>query len=418
MTRRVNRLSAVTVAKAKNAGMYADGGGLYLQVSSSGSKSWVFRFRFQARRRDMGLGALPSVGLAIARDKAFECRRLLMQGVDPIEARDDERRSSSRRGVTFRQAFETFFELKRKSLSNAKHLKQWPATMSAYVFPHIGDRPIAQVQTGEILDVLTPVWFDKPETGRRLLQRIEAVFKSAILRGHRERASPCIGVVQELGNRHRTVVNHRSLPYQQVPGFIAELRNSKCLPATRLAFEWLILTATRSGETRLANWKEIDKRAALWMLSPERTKARRRHVIPLSPRCLEILSEARAHYPESALVFPGSKLGAPLSDMTLTKVLRDMGLAHRATPHGFRSSFKNWCAEVERVRDEVSEACLAHQIKDKVKAAYLRSDFLDERKALMAAWSMHCASSASQSARDEPSICAAAAREANYLEEA
>src|SRR5262245_49486102 len=197
MTRHVNRLTAVAVGKAKSAGMYADGGGLYLQVSTAGSKSWVFRFRFQGRRRDMGLGAVPSVGLAVARDKAFDCRRLLMQGVDPIEARDDERRSSHSRGVTFRHAFETFFELKRKNLSNAKHLKQWPATLSAYVFPIIGDRPVAEVQTGEILDVLTPVWFDKPETGRRLLQRIEAVFKSAILRGHRERASPCIGVVQE-----------------------------------------------------------------------------------------------------------------------------------------------------------------------------------------------------------------------------
>jgi integrase len=399
MSRRVNMLSAVTIAKSKSAGMYADGGGLYLQVSNAGSKSWVFRFRFQGRRRDMGLGALPSVGLVAARDRAFECRRLLMQGADPIEARNAERRSIQTRGVTFRQAFETFFGLKRKSLSNAKHLKQWPATMSAYVFPSIGDRPVAEVQTGEILDVLTPVWFEKPETGRRLLQRIEAVFKSAILRGHRERASPCIGVVQELGNRHRAVVNHRSLPYQEVPDFIAELRNSKCLPATRLAFEWLILTATRSGETRLANWKEIDERSGLWTLSPERTKARRRHVVPLSPRCLEILSEARACYSESLLIFPGSKPGAPLSDMTLTKVLRDMGLAHRATPHGFRSSFKTWCAEVARVRDEVSEACLAHQIKDKVKAAYLRSDFLDERRPLMATWSMHCASPASQSAK-------------------
>ena len=307
MTKRVNRLSAVTVAKSKGAGMYADGGGLYLQVSNSGSKSWVFRFRFQGRRRDMGLGALPSVGLVAARDKAFECRRLLMQGVDPIEARGAERRSTQARDVTFRQAFETFFELKRKSLSNAKHLKQWPATMSAYVFPSMGDRPVAEVQTGEILDVLTPVWFEKPETGRRLLQRIDAVFKSAILRGHRERASPCIGVVQELGNRHRTVVNHRSLPYQEVPDFLAELRNSKCLPATRLAFEWLILTATRSGETRLANWREIDERSGLWTLSPERTKARRRHVVPLSPRCLEILSEARAHYLQVVAHFSGQQ---------------------------------------------------------------------------------------------------------------
>src|SRR5205823_14783044 len=190
-----------------------------------------------------------------------------------------------------------------------------------------------------------PIWFDKPETGRRLLQRLEAVFRSAILRGHRERACPCIGVVQELGVRHRTVTNHRSLPYAEVPEFITELRNSKCQPVTRLAFEWLILTATRSGETRLATWAEIDISTALWTLSPDRTKARRKHVVPLPQRCLEILQEARALFPGSDLIFPSTKPSTPLSDMTLTKVLRDMALADRATPHGFRSSFKNWCAE-------------------------------------------------------------------------
>src|SRR5262249_55955539 len=159
----------------------------------------------------------------------------------------------------------------------------------------------------------SPVWFEKPETGRRLLQRIEAVFKSAILRGQRERASPCIGVVQELGTRHRVVTNHPSLPYQEVPRFIAGLQSSSCLPSTRLAFEWLILTATRSGETRLATWDEIDEAAQLWTLTMDRTKSRRRHVVPLSSRCIEILSEARQLCPSSHLIFPGNNQGPPLS---------------------------------------------------------------------------------------------------------
>jgi integrase len=386
----VNRLSALAVEKTRAAGMYADGGGLYLQVSKSGAKSWVFRFRHAGRRRDMGLGAVQAVGVVAARQRAVECRRLLVQGLDPIEVRNAERRIALNSGVTFREAFETFFALKQKSLSNAKHLKQWPSTMSTYVFPAIGSRPIADIDTAEILELLASVWFEKPETGRRLLQRVEAVFKSAILRGQRERASPCIGIVQELGTRHRIIANHRSLPYQEVSAFIARLQWSGCLPSTRLAFEWLILTATRSGETRLATWDEIDEGAHTWTLTMERTKSRRRHVVPLSSRCIAILHEARNLSFSSRLIFPGNNQERPLSDMTFTKVLRDMGLGDQATPHGFRSSFKGWAAEVEGARDEVSEACLAHQIKDKVKAAYLRIDFLEERRALMNSWAEFC----------------------------
>jgi integrase len=390
MPKRINRLTTVQIAGLKKRGMYADGNGLYLQLSEAGTKNWVFRFRHQRKRRDMGLGALVDVGLASARAKAFEARRLLLQGIDPIKSRAAARVSAAVDRITFRQSFETFFEVKGKSLSNAKHLRQWPSTMSNYVFPFIGNRPVADVQTAEILELLTPIWFDKPETAKRVLQRIEAVIRSAILRGHRERASPCIGVVQELGTRHRTVTSHRSLPYKEVPQFIAALRSSNCLPSTRLAFEWLVLTATRSGETRLARWQEVDEREGLWILAKERTKTRRSHVVPLAPRCLEILRQARALFPSSDLIFPGSKPDSPLSDMTFTKLLRDMGLAHRATAHGFRSSFKNWSAEVARTRDEVSEACLAHQIKDKVKAAYLRADFLEERTTLMCIWADHC----------------------------
>ena len=392
MPKQINKLSAVAVAAAKTPGMYADGNGLYLQLSVAGAKSWVFRFRFGGKRRDMGLGAAATVSLAAARVSAGEYRRLLTQGVDPIRAREMERRASGSRQTTFRQAFETFFQLKRKSLLNAKHLNQWSATMSTYVFPHIGDQPVADVQTEEILAVLTPIWFDKPETARRVLQRLEAVFRSAILRGHRERASPCIGVVQELGTRHRMVTSHRSLPYSEVPGFIAALRSSNCLPATRLAFEWLVLTASRSGETRMAAWNEIDNRKGLWVVPSHRSKTRREHVVPLPPRCIAILRHARSLTSSCDLIFPGSRTGRPLSDMTFTKVLRDFGIDNRATTHGFRSSFKNWAAEVPRARDEVSEACLAHQVRDKVRAAYLRTDFLAERKTVMRQWAEHCLS--------------------------
>jgi integrase len=219
---------------------------------------------------------------------------------------------------------------------------------------------------------------------------MEAVFKSAILRGYRQRVSPCVGVKEELGTRHYKLSNHRALHYRRVPGFLAELRLGNSQPATRLAFEWLILTATRSGETRLARWDEIDEQARLWTIPARRMKAKRNHVVPLCNRCLEILKLAHAMYPSSEFIFPGTKLGSPLSDMTFTKVLRDMGYATEATPHGMRSAFKDWCAEIAKARDEVSEAALAHAITGKVRAAYLRTEFLDERKALMMTWGNYC----------------------------
>jgi integrase len=390
----LNRLSQLEVNNA-NVGMHADGGGLYLQVTKTASgqlnKSWVFRYAIARRERQMGLGSLTEVKLATARQKASECRKQRLDGIDPIDARNSARRMAEATGVTFRRAFELFFATKRKGLSNAKHAAQWQSTMENYVFPTIGNRPVAEIEAREILDLLAPIWFAKAETARRVLQRMEAVFKSAILRGYRQRVSPCVGVKDELGTRHKRAINHRALDYRRVPVFLADLRVSNSQLTTRLAFEWLVLTATRSGETRLARWDEIDERARLWTIPAERMKAKRSHVVPLCKRCLKILKFARGLYPSSSLIFPGTRLGSPLSDMTFTKVLRDMGYGTDATPHGMRSAFKDWSAEVAMARDEVSEAALAHTISGKVRAAYLRTDFLEERKALMAAWGKYCA---------------------------
>ena len=405
MRRQFNRLSAIEVRNFAASGVLADGGGLYLQRVGTGTKSWVFRYRYNGKRREMGLGAAHAVKLSKARAEAAECRRLLLQGEDPIEVR--RRATKPITVVTFRDAFETFYGIRSQTLSNAKHRAQWRSTVETYAFPLIGNRPVADVRTAEILDVLTPIWFAKPETGKRLLQRLEAVFKSAILRGHRERASPCIGVAQELGTRHRAVRNHRSLPFVDVSDFLLQLRASASRVATRLALEWLILTATRSSETRLARWCEVNERTATWTIPAERMKARRSHVVPLPPRCLEILREARAANPGSALIFPGTRPGAPLSDMTFTKVLRDLGFADRATAHGFRGCFKTWCAEAARARDDVSEACLAHRVRDRVKAAYLHTDFLTERRSLMEAWSDHCTLRVAMDCRSPPDVSCA-----------
>jgi integrase len=217
--------------------------------------------------------------------------------------------------------------------------------------------------------------------------------KSAILRGQREKASPCIGVAQELGVAHIKVEHHRALPYAEVPGFVKTLRICNSNEVTKLAFEWLILTATRSGETRGARWEEIDETHALWAIPKERMKGpqakRREHVVPLPARCLKILKRARALNPTNPLLFPGYR-GEQLSDMTLTKVLRDLGFAERATVHGFRSSFRDWATESAKAREVVAEAALAHAVDDKTEAAYRRAVYLDERRGLMRRWAVYC----------------------------
>jgi integrase len=388
----VQRVRAEKRLKAKDidrlpAGVHEDGGGLRLVVEESGARRWVLRVTIAGKRHNRGLGPFPLVTLDAARDRAIDVRRAAREGRDLAQ----ERRQQVARATTFRQAFDAMFDLRRQGLSNAKHLNQWPATMEAYVFPKIGSRPVGDVTHADILELLEPIWFARPETAKRVLQRIETVFKSAILRGQRERASPCIGVAQELGVRHRDVEHHRALRYTEVPAFLRLLHTCPSEPITKLAFEWLILTATRSGETRGALWQEIDEAKAVWAIPKERMKAGVEHIVPLSPRCLEIAKEAHALNPESDLLFPGSRTRRELSDMTFTKLLRDNDLADRATAHGFRSSFRDWCTEVDKTREVVAEAGLAHQVRDKTEAAYRRAAYLDERVGLMQRWAAYCA---------------------------
>jgi integrase len=365
-------------------GLHSDGRGLYLLVAPSGAKRWVLRIVIKGRgRREFGLGSLHDVGIEDARIKASEMRQLARKGHDPIT----EQRAAAAKAVTFRQAFESFFAVKRRSLGNAKHLAQWASTMEAYVFPRIGDRPVGEVASGEVLTVLEPIWHTKPETAKRVLQRTRAVFDAAILRNWRERASPCIGVAQALGGTaHRVVHHHRALPYEQVPSFLRLLHASGARPETKIALEWLILTATRSGETRNATWSEIDEARGIWTIPTSRMKGEREHQVPLPPRCFEILAEARRLGPNSQLLFCSTRTGKALSDMAFTKLLRDLDLATQATAHGFRSSFRDWATEVDKVREVVAEAALAHSVSDKTEAAYRRATYLDERRPLMQRW--------------------------------
>ena len=379
-TRVLNRLNGTKVRTTKTPGTHEDGGGLRLVVSDSGTKRWVVRISIRGRRRELGAGGYPSVSLESARKRATEIRTAAGDGRDITQ----EHRLTRHCGQTFRQCFETLYVIKCRNLSNKKARLQWRTTMATYVFPLVGDCLVGEVTSGHVLEILEPIWSEKPETARRVLQRMEAVFKSAILRGLRERASPCIGVAQELGVKHRVVVSHRALPYTEVPAFILSLRAAQCRPATRLALEWLILTATRSGDTRLACWSEIDEDKRCWTIPAERAKARRTHMVPLSRRCLEILRETRELHDGQALLFPGTRPGKSLSDMTMTKLMRDARID--AVPHGFRSSFRSWAGDVAKVRREVAEAALAHQIRDKTEAAYVRTTYFEERRALMERW--------------------------------
>jgi integrase len=387
-------LKTVTIDKAIAPGIYSDGGGLSLIITDIGTKKWELRIAVRGRRRQLGLGVYPAVTLEEARAKAGQIRLGAGEGRDVASEWKlaEHVAAMSSRSITYRAAFEDYFEIKEPQLSNEKHKAQWRSTMQAYVFPSIGKRPVAEITAAEVIDVLRPIWNTKPETARRVLQRMRAVFEAAIVGGKRDRASPTIGVATVLGSRNHKWRHHPAMSYAKVPAFVRRLRGLKGWAATGLAFEFLILTASRSGEVRLAKWDEFDFDDALWIIPAERMKTRVEHAVPLSPRALAILREAHAAYPRSELVFPGTKPGLPLSNMTLTKIIRDAGFNGKATAHGFRSSFKDWCAEVEKVRDEVSEAALAHKIPNKVRAAYLRARFLDERRHLMLRWARFVAS--------------------------
>jgi integrase len=384
-----HRLRALTVDKARTPGIYADGGGLNLIITNAGVKRWELRITVGRRRRQLGLGPYPNVSLENARGKAAQIRTAAREGHVGPEIKRPKTTVPIRGFVTFREAFEGYFEMKEQLLTNDKHKAQWRSTMESYVFPTIGRRPVAEVTAAEVIDILKPVWNKKRETAKRVLQRMRAVFEAAIVRGERDKAAPTTGVATVLGSRNRQPAHHAAMPYSEVPAFVERLRGMQGRAATRLAFEFLILTATRAGEVRLSTWREINFDAELWTIPAGRMKARIEHVVPLVPRTLAILCDARAVYRDSELIFPGAKPRLPLSDMTLTKVLRDAGLDGKATAHGFRSSFKDWCAEVAKARDEVSEAALAHRIPDKVRAAYLRTQFLEERRNLMKDWASY-----------------------------
>ena len=287
---------------------------------------------------------------------------------------------------TFRESFADFWEHKKPTLKNKKHKQQWENTMRDYVFPVIGDRPVANIGSPEIIKILKSIWRRKVETAIRVRQRMSSVFEAAIVREARVRANPCVGVEKVLGVHKRTVTRRKSLPWHDAPRFVRDLRAGPARPLTRLCFEFLILTAARSEEARGAEWSEMDLEEKLWTIPAERTKTSLEdHVVPLSERCVQILQVAKKRSPNGDLVFPAPG-GGMLSDNTLSKYCRDQ--REPCCPHGFRATFKTWCEDHD-IPDAVSEAALSHKDHHQVRAAYVRTNYLDQRRKLMDRWSLY-----------------------------
>ena len=370
-------LSARKVATV-GPGKYVDGHGLMLVVKGSGARSWVLRCQTNGRRRDVGLGGWPEVTLAAARQKALDVRRLMRDGGDPVAAK---RRAATAR---FRDAAAALITSKRDGWRNAKHAAQWPATLTTYVYPKLGNRDVCMIGVEDVLAVLKPIWSVKPETASRVRQRIEAVLDYAAAKGWREGDNPARwrGHLDHLLPRPSKVKapeHHAALDWREVGTFMGKLATRQGVASRALAFA--ILTAARSGEVRGMRWAELNVVTGVWTLPAARTKAAKEHRVPLSSQARALLGEP-GHADD--LVFPGERAGKPLSDMSLTAVLRRMGRSE--TVHGFRSTFRDWAGESSSFPREVIEAALAHRLKDKAEAAYARGDLFTKRRALMEEW--------------------------------
>ena len=379
------RLNAQKVETAKT-GRHGDGRGLYLYVKPTGARSWVLRYQVQGKRHDLGLGAYPDVTLAMAREKATEARRLILGGDDPIV----KRRQAQPK--TFKDAALELIENKRSGWKNAKHAAQWTSTLEAYVFPSLGAMQVTKIATADVIGVLKPIWSQKPETANRVRQRIEAVFDYASALGIREGDNPARwrGHLDHLlpkPTKVRAVRHHPAMAYSEIAKLMKMLKERAGIASNALAFT--ILTAARSGETRGMAWVEVDLENSVWIIPAERMKAGKEHRVPLSSEAIDLLGPRRDDH---QLVFESqSKKGKPISDMSMTAVLRRMGY-EAITVHGFRSTFRDWAGESTSFPREVIEAALAHRIKDKAEAAYARSDLFEKRRTLMEAWSQFSAS--------------------------
>ncbi len=403
-----DKLTATEVRNQRTPGKYGDGKGLWLVVTTPERRSWLFRFMLRGKAREMSLGSLEHVSLAQARDKAAEARRLLAQNIDPLDQRHEAQAAEVKQESalpTFKEAAEAFIATNEAGWRNPKHRQQWRNTLATYAYPAIGTLPAADVGRPEVLKVLEPIWKAKPETASRVRGRIESVLDFARFKGWRgDGPNPAtwrgnLEYALPARRKVKAVVHHAALDWRAIPAFMAKLREREGIAAR--ALEFAIVTAARSGEVRLAVPAEVDERQALWTVPGERMKAGKTHRVPLSEAALSVVRAAQTARNDdmpSLFLFPGAQPKRPLSDMSLTAVLRRMGHGD-VTAHGFRSSFKDWASE-SGYPDDISEAALAHMRGDKTVSAYQRGELLDRRRKLMDAWATYCAGTPATSDAD------------------
>ena len=394
MAKFVGKLTMLAVAKAKKKGFYADGGCLYLQVKDSGAKSWLMRFMVNGKTQAMGLGSIHSVTLAEAREKATECRKLLSNGINPVDARkalQSKEQSQVARSMTFEQCGQAYIEAHKEGWSNPKHIYQWNQSLTTYAYPTLGKHPVQDIDIALVMKVLEPIWKKKTETATRLRGRIESILDWAIVREYRQGENPARwrGRLENLlpkPSKVQKVRHYPALPYKDIQDFMTVLKKESGLAAK--ALELAILTTTRTSETLKAKWTEFDLKQKIWTIPAERIKTRKTHRVPLSAPALAILKELNESN-AGDYVFPGSKRNKPLSDMAMLMLLRRMK-HDDITVHGFRSTFRDWAAEQTNHSREVAEMCLSLAIGDKVEAAYRRGDLFEKRQQLMDEWARYC----------------------------
>ncbi|WP_320535317.1 tyrosine-type recombinase/integrase [Robbsia andropogonis] len=421
-SRALHQLSAARVSKMTDVGRYGDGGGLYLQVTKSGSRSWIFRFMLAGKSREMGLGAYPTVSLSDARTRAAAARVVLERGEDPIADRDRQRAIKAitveqSEVVTFAMAAKEYIEIQRPGWANPKHVDQWTNTIETYTAEVFGSTPVESVTTDQVLKALKPIWATKTETATRVRGRIENIIDWAIARGLRTANNPArwkghLEKILPSPSRVRKVEHHEALGFDKMYEFMTALRDRPSTSAT--ALEFTILTAARTGEVIEARRDEFDLDGATWVIPAERMKAKKEHRVALSPRACEIAQMMIANIPDDdrmGYLFTGQrkKLAAgrhSLSNMAMLELVKGMrGEFEGITVHGFRSAFRDWAAETTEYAGEVVEAALAHTVKNKVEAAYRRGDLLDRRRPLMQEWEKYCFTNpkkADQQARSDP----------------
>jgi integrase len=401
MPRRARGLTAAQVEKGSKPGRYGDGAGLYLLVRSPQAKFWLFRYTRSGKMREMGLGPArgrSAVSLSQARAKARQLHGAVREGRDPLAEREAEKAKAQAyaakakaAAMTFGEVADMYIAAHEASWRNLKHRQQWRNTLDQYALPVLGAMPVGSVDTGEVMRILQPVWRGKMETASRVRGRIERILDYAKARGWRDGENPARwrGHLDQLlakRSKMQRVAHHAALPWREIGAFMQRLRQISGISARCL--EFLVLTACRSGEVRGARWNEIDLAHAVWTIPAQRMKAGREHRVPLSEPAMAVL-HAMAQLGTEGFVFPGLKATSALSDVALAKAV-DVAGGNGATVHGFRSTFRDWCAETTNYPRELAEAALAHMLKDRVKPAYQRGDLLEKRRRLMTDWAASC----------------------------